>query len=330
MVRFAWNAPNTAFALIRRLGIDCDARQGGTLRAAYRPGHADAVRRLAEQCAARGLPVTLLEADAARDATGSGRWLAILRDASGGDVQPLDYARGLARAAIAAGAAVYGETPATSLKRDGGVWRVATPGGVVVADTVVLGANGYTGDLWPGLRQSVVPVFSSIIATAPLSDNIQATIMPMRASLYESGHVTVYLRVDQRGRLLMGGRGPQRPIEGPAPVDYLRRYAERLWPAVAGAKWTHGWNGQLAITPDSYPHLHRPAPGLIACLGYNGRGVAMSTAMGGEIARLALGAAPGDIALPVTPIRPMRFHGAWRLGVMARVLEGQIRDRLGL
>jgi glycine/D-amino acid oxidase-like deaminating enzyme len=330
MVRFAWGAPNTAFALIRRLGIACDARQGGTLRAAFRPAHAEGVKRLADQCLARGLPVSPLDRDAAREATGADRWLAILRDASGGDVQPLDYARGLARAAIAAGAAVHGGSPVTRLERAGGAWRLETSGGAVIADTVVLGANGYTGDLWPGLRQSVVPVFSSIIATAPLSDNVQATVMPMRAALYESGNVTVYLRVDQNGRLLMGGRGPQSPIAGPRPVDYLRRYAERLWPAVAGVEWTHGWNGQLAITEDHYPHLHRPAPGLIACLGYNGRGVAMSTAMGGEIARLALGAPPEAIALPVTPIRPMRFHGLWRLGVAARVLEGRLRDRLGL
>ncbi|MDO9710555.1 NAD(P)/FAD-dependent oxidoreductase [Paracraurococcus lichenis] len=330
MVRFAWGAPETTFALIRRWQIACDARQGGTLRAAYQPAPAEGVRRSAEQGMRRGFPVTLLERDAARDATGMDRYAAVMRDASGGDLQPLDYARGLARAATQAGARVHGGTPVTALTRAEGRWRIATPSGTVTADTVVLGTNGYTDDLWPGLRRSVVPVFSSIAATAPLPAAAVRGIMPMRASLYESGHITVYLRVDQQDRLLMGGRGPQRPIGDPSPVAYLMRYAERLWPGLAGVAWTHGWNGQLAMTRDHYPHLHQPAPGLICCLGYNGRGVALATAMGGEIARLATGTPAAEIAMPVTPIRPMPFHGFWRVGVAAKVLEGRLRDRLGL
>lgn len=61
-------------------------------------------------------------------------------------------------------------------------------------------------------------------------------------------------------------------------------YAARLWPELGGVTWTHGWNGQLAMTLDHYPHLHEPAPGLLIGLGYNGRGVAMGT-MGRQLAR---------------------------------------------
>ena len=330
MVRFAWGAPQTTFDLIQRHQIACDARQGGTLRAAYRPKHADGVRISAEQGMKRGMPVTLLDPAAAAEATGTDRYLAVMRDASGGDLQPLDYARGLARAAIAAGAKIHGGTPVTGMSRVDGRWQLRTPTGRVTAETVVLGTNGYSTDLLPELRRSVVPVFSSIAATAPLPEEVVRRIMPMRASLYESGHITVYLRVDQHNRLLMGGRGPQQPITDHSPVAYLIRYAERLWPGVAGAQWTHGWNGQLAMTPDHYPHIHQPQPGLICCLGYNGRGVALSTAMGGEIAKLATGTAARDIAMPATPIKPMAFHGFWRMGVMAKVLEGRIKDRLGL
>ncbi len=330
MVRFAWSAPEALFTLVRRWQIECDARQGGTLRAAYRPGHADAVRRSVEQGMRRGMPVSLLEGDAAREATGTGRYLAVTRDASGGDLQPLSYARGLARAAMQAGASVHGGTRVTALKPVGGRWQVVTPTGTVMADRVVLGTNGYTDGLQPGLQQSVVPVFSSIVASAPLSPEVAGAVMPCRGVLYESGNITVYLRIDKDNRLLIGGRGPQRSIGSHKSVEYLIRYAERLWPGLRGVKWTHGWNGQLAMTPDHYPHLHQPAPGLIACVGYNGRGVALSTAMGGEIAKLARGVSPDDIAMPVTPIKPMPFHRFWRLGVQAKVLEGRIKDRLGV
>ena len=47
--------------------------------------------------------------------TGTDRYLCAMLDTRGGDLHPLSYARGLARAAIAAGAAVHGETPALSL-----------------------------------------------------------------------------------------------------------------------------------------------------------------------------------------------------------------------
>ena len=330
MVRFAWSAPEALFTLVRRWQIECDARQGGTLRAAYRPRHGDAVRRSAEQSMRRGLPVSLLEGDAAREATGTGRYVAVMRDASGGDLQPLSYARGLARAAMQAGASVHGGTPVTSIKPLGGRWQVVTPTGTVTADRVVLGTNGYTEGLQTGLQQSVVPVFSSIAASSPLSPEMAGAVMPSRGVLYESGNITVYLRVDKDNRLLIGGRGPQRSIASHKAVEYLIRYAERLWPGLRGVEWTHGWNGQLAITPDHYPHLHQPAPGLIACLGYNGRGVALATAMGGEVAKLAMGAPPNELAMPVTPIKPMPFHRFWRLGVQAKVLEGRIKDRLGL
>lgn len=330
MIRFAWSAPDTLFALIRRWQIQCDARNGGTIRAAVGEAAAVGVRRTAEDCIRRGMPVTVLDQDAARDATGCDRYTTAMLDRRGGDVQPLDLARGLAAAVIKAGGRVHGGTRALSLRREGTQWHVATPSGTLRADSVVLGGNGYTDDLVPGLRRSLVPVFSSIAATAPLPEAVADVVMPSGSVLYESGRITVYLRQDRSNRLLIGGRGPQRPIDDPSPVDYLIRYAERLWPGLRGVTWTHGWNGQLAMTTDHYPHVHEPAPGLFACLGYNGRGVALATAMGAEITRRVMRAPQHTFCMPTSPIRPIRFHGLWRVGVAARVLEGRILDRLGL
>ena len=180
------------------------------------------------------MPVTLLNREQMREMTGTDRYLCAMLDSRGGDLHPLSYARGLARAAIAAGAAVHGETPALSLSREGAHWRIETPRGIVRAEKVLLATNGFTGDLWPGLRRSIVPVFSSITATAPLSDAVARAIMPTRPVLYESGHITVYYRIDAHNRLLMGGRGPMRWISKPADVAYLIRYAERLWPGLKG------------------------------------------------------------------------------------------------
>jgi glycine/D-amino acid oxidase-like deaminating enzyme len=330
MLALSYGAPDALFALVRRHQIACEARQEGTIRAAIDARSAASVARTAEQGARRGWPVSFASAEETAAMTGTRRYAGAMLDARGGDVQPLSYARGLARAAIAQGARIHGDSPATGIVRDGSAWRVTSSAGEVLAEHVVLATNGYTDDLWPGLRRSVVPVFSSIAATEPLPEEIARGMMPRRASLYEAGRITVYYRIDRANRLLIGGRGPQRPIGDVAPIRYLTAYAERLWPAVAKVRWTHGWNGQLAMTQDHYPHLHEPAPGVIAALGYNGRGVAMATAMGRQIARRLTGTPAEALDMPVTSIRPIPFHGFWRIGVAARVWEGRVRDRLGL
>ena len=131
----------------------------------------------------------------------------------------------------------------------------------------MLATDGCTGGLWPMLRTCVVPVFSSIAATAPLAEDVARRIMPLRASLYEAGNITVHDRLDRQGRLLIGGRGPQKPIRDTQPIGYLKSYAARLWPEPAGVEWTHGWNGQLAMTQDQYPHLPNPLQGCLWVLG---------------------------------------------------------------
>jgi glycine/D-amino acid oxidase-like deaminating enzyme len=330
MIAFAYDTPTFTLDLIRRLAIACEARQNGTLRAAYRETNAAAVETTAEQCLRRGMPVSVLDRSAVREATGTDRYVRAMLDRRGGDVHPLSYARGLARAAIAAGAVIHGQTPATSLRREGGRWRVETPRAVVRAEKVLIATNGFTDDLWSGLRRTIVPVFSSIAATEPLPEDLARQIMPTRSVLYESGHITVYYRVDTANRLLMGGRGPMQWIRDPSAVAYLMRYAARLWPALRGVRWTHGWNSRLAMTADHYPHVHEPGSGALIYLGCNGRGVALATAMGKQLARRLIEGETAEIDMPITTLKPIRFHVLWPVAVKSVVLYGRIRDRLGL
>ena len=69
MIAFAYGTTNYTFDLIRRYQIPCEARQNGTLRAAYNEASAAGIENTAKQCIRRGMPVTLLnrEADAGDD-----------------------------------------------------------------------------------------------------------------------------------------------------------------------------------------------------------------------------------------------------------------------
>ena len=329
MNALAGGAPAFVFDLIARHAIRCEARRNGTLRAATRAKHAAQVRDSAQQLARRGAPIELLEGAALERSTGTTRYSVAMWDRRGGDLNPLSYARGLARAAQRAGAAVHGGTRAIAMKRTGALWQVTTPTGTVTAPQVVLASNGYTDDLWPALRQSIVPLFGAIAASEPLPGPIAGRVMPSRAVLYESGAITVYYRVDSAQRLVIGGRGPMREIASTTAIPHLLKYARILWPELAETRWTHAWGGRLAMTRDHYPHVHEPADGVLICLGYNGRGVAMSTAMGAQIAgRLIDRAARFD--MPITGLKTLPLHSLWPLAVRAAIAHGRVSDFLGL
>jgi glycine/D-amino acid oxidase-like deaminating enzyme len=329
MNALAGAAPGFVFDLIQRHAIRCEARQNGTLRAAVGANHAAAIRISVEQLIRRGAPVEYWEGPEVARATGTARYVAALVDRRGGDLNPLSFARGLARAAIGAGALVHGGTRVSRLESAGGSWKLHTDRGSVVAEQVVLATNGYTDDLWPGLRRTIVPLFGAIAATAKLPDEIARTIMPGRSVLYESGAITVYYRLDAQQRLLIGGRGPMREINAVAAIPHLLAYARKLWPMLGSIEWTHAWGGRLAMTRDHYPHVHEPAQGVLACLGYNGRGVALATTMGSQLAqRLAKPSVAID--MPIKTIRTIGLHALWPIAVRAAIAHGRLRDYLGV
>jgi glycine/D-amino acid oxidase-like deaminating enzyme len=329
MNTLAGRAPSLVFELIERHSIACEARRNGTLRAAIRPKHAAAIRTTVEQLARRGAPVEYLDRGAVAALTGTGRYVGAMLDRRGGDLNPLGFARGLAKAAILAGAAIHAGTRVSGIRRLGTGWRLEAARGSVISPHVVLATNGYTDRLWPQLRRTIVPLFGAIAATDQLPEPAARAVLPGRSVLYESGAVTVYYRVDADRRLLIGGRGPMREIDSTDAISHLLKYARELWPILDGVRWTHAWGGRLAMTRDHYPHIHEPAPGVLACLGYNGRGVAMATAMGAQLAqRIMRPDLPFD--MPVTDMKTIALHPFWPAAVKAAILYGRASDFLGL
>lgn len=331
LVRLAGEAPGVLFDLVERLGIECEARRSGTLCVAQRAAQLPALAAAARQWQRRGAKVEAWDAGQVFAATGCTRFAGGTFDARGGSVNPLALARGLAAAAIGAGARIFGASRASRLQRDGGGWRVHAGSGSVRADAVILATDGYSDGLWPGLRTSIIPIHSSIIASAPLPAALAAGVLPAGAVVYEAGEVTMYYRRDREGRLLMGGRGPQRGTPRRSDFEHLVRHALTLWPQLAKVEWTHWWSGQFALTPDYYPRLHRPEPGLLIALGYSGRGVALATAIGPHLAAAAAGDAAADpMPLPETPIRQVPLHGLWPLAVAGRVALSRIAGQFGM
>ena len=330
MIRLGATAPDLVFELIGRHRIDCDPVRGGTIRAAVSKRSETGIREFHRQWKARGAPVELLDRAGMSAATGTNAYPLGCLDRRGGNLNPLGYARGLAEAALGAGARIYSGTPALKLSPVGDTWAIDTPTGRVRAKRVVLVTNGYTDDLWPNLKRTIVPVYSSIVASAPLANEVAASILPARPVLYEMSAAYAYYRLDAQNRFLMGGRSVLRDSSNFADYAELIAYAKRLFPQLGDVTWTHCWNGQTAITWDHLPHIHEPAPGLHIGLGYNGRGIAMATAMGRMLAKRAAGGSIEELDLPVSRMAPITGHTAWPLAVTARLKWELLRERMGI
>jgi glycine/D-amino acid oxidase-like deaminating enzyme len=74
-----------------------------------------------------------------------------------------------------------------------------------------------------------------------------------------------------------------------------------MFPALDGVRFTHRWAARDTLTPELLPHLYEPCPGLFAALGFNGRGLAIGTALGSVLARRVLGEPAQAMPFPTTP-----------------------------
>jgi glycine/D-amino acid oxidase-like deaminating enzyme len=242
-------------------------------------------------------------------------------------VQPRSYLYGLARAVQRLGGRIFLRSAATRLEASDGQWRVHTTGGQVSAPTAVLATNAYTDALVDALRTSVVAVPSFQVATAPLPPALRAGILPQGQAASDTWHLLRYYRLSPDGRLVMGSRG----FFGAAPVATLARHhyraVQEIFPQLRGLRYEYHWGGMVAMTRDHLPHLHELAPGLLAGLGYNGRGVAMATVMGRLLARRIQGVPAAELGFPVTPLQPIRLHRFSQIGVRLAIGYLQLRDR---
>jgi glycine/D-amino acid oxidase-like deaminating enzyme len=93
--------------LVARHGIDCEFSVPGIIMAAHTEAAMRKTEKRVDYWAARGRPVELLDRRKAADMIGSDYYLGAWIDRRGGRINPLAYVRGLARAAIKAGAALH-------------------------------------------------------------------------------------------------------------------------------------------------------------------------------------------------------------------------------
>ena len=320
LVDFAKGTADAVFELIDKHGMDVPRTRQGWIQGAHTPAALQLAERRTRDWQAQGVAARQLERSEIARLLGTDKYFGGWLDPRGGGVQPLSYARELARAAQSAGVVIHTGTPVTQLTQAHGKWQAATARGPrVTAERVVMCTNGYTDGLWPGLRKTIINANSFQVATEPLPEAMRKTVLPEGHVSSDARNLLLYYRLDHAGRLLMGGRGTFREPDAGQPGDWshLEHVVAKLFPQAVGVPIAYRWCGHVAITRDYLPHLHEPAPGLLIDIGCQGRGVGLQTRMGQALAQYV---ATGDRkALPVQPsdMRPFPLYGLRRLYVSA-------------
>ena len=292
-------APGYVMSLIERHQIRCEATRTGTIHAAHSPAGYEDLARRTEEWIRLGAPVDLLSREETTAKIGSTAFHGGLLDRRAGTINPMGYVRGLARAAVAAGAGLSVGVTARKLTRDADRWIIETDRGRVSARFVVLGTNAYTDNLWPGLKQTFTMIHYFQAATSPLGP-LGDFILSERQGIWDTGKIMFSMRRDAFGRLIVGSMGRVIGNDKGLSHRWARQRIRAIFPELSNIEFEKFWHGRIAMTPDHLPRIFRLADGLYTPIGYNGRGIAPGTVFGKAMAELLAGGNEEDLPLPVT------------------------------
>jgi glycine/D-amino acid oxidase-like deaminating enzyme len=310
------DSASTLFDVVQKYKIDAEQEQSGWVQPVHSPGRIKIAERRVKQWSKFGAPVELLSRDEVRDMTGSDAWFGGFWNKTGGHVNPLALARGLARAALSLGARIYARSPAISFERRNDKWIVKTEKGEISGRALVMATNAYSGafskSLVPDIATEVMPVLSWQMSTQPLSDNVRKTIIPGRQAMSDTHGELYFARYDARNRLVTGGAvlGPGNKVE--RIKARVTERLQRLWPQIGEVSFDYVWNGYVGMTADFLPRIHRLGPNAYGWTGCNGRAVALTIPLGRELSRAVQGVPESELALPFTEPVTYMAHGLLR------------------
>ncbi|HLT19972.1 MAG TPA: FAD-dependent oxidoreductase, partial [Thermomicrobiales bacterium] len=310
-----------------REGFDMDFVRGGYIRLARSPYQVEVLER--EQRALEefgfGEDSEVLDAEQVAERVTVAGALAGHFNRNSAKIHPAKLARGLARAVERRGATIYEQTEVTGYTT-GAYPALHTARGHARAKTIVLAGESYLSR-FPQLRRRVMPVYSLITLTEPLSPaDWQAIGWEAREGLSSATHMVKYLTHTADGRILFGGRGApyhfgsriKDEYDRHAPTLRMLQDDVRAWfPMLKDVRFTHSWGGPLGWPRDYVPTVsYDPAEGLAAAFGYTGTGVGPSNLFGRVLADLITRADSELTRLPLVNRRgrkwepePLRFLG---------------------
>ena len=325
----AENAKNLVKQLISKHKIDCYLKPG-IAHATFSASETAHEHAYVEHLQSRyGYDqITALSEEALSAVCPSPRYKGGSLDMGAAHLHPLNYALGLARACEKAGVTFYENTHVHHIE-DGAKVTVRCDTGRVLADHVILAANGYLGGLNRRVAGRVMPINNFIAATEPLGEDA-ARVLTKDIAVADSKFVVNYFRLSSDNRLLFGG-GESYGYKFPDIDKTVRKPMIDIYPHLKDIRFDYTWGGTLAITMKRLPYLARLAPNILSASGYSGHGVGTATQAGKLMADAIAGEATGFDTMARIPNTPFPGGAALRTPLLTLAMTWYaLRDRLGV
>jgi glycine/D-amino acid oxidase-like deaminating enzyme len=333
--RDAWRqaeraAVNLVDDLTTRFGIDVDRHSNGETQLAHRPKDMEEMRaQVGYYADSYGIEARLTEKSNLESEGMNAGFHGALTIPVGFGLNPRKYIDGLAVAAENAGAQIFHDTPATSVTRENGKFRVETPTGAVIAEKVIFATNGYSSeDLPDWFAARYMPTQSSIIVTRPMTQSeLDAQGWTSMQASYDTRHLLHYFRLMPDNRMLFGVRGGLMASAGSEERTIKRARADfdAMFPAWRDVATPNAWSGMVCIARNRMPFVGEipNESGIFASLCYHGNGVAMASYSGALLADLVQEKSSSRI-YPNVMKRPLaRFElGRFRRAIMPFAYAG--------
>jgi gamma-glutamylputrescine oxidase len=205
-------------------------------------------------------------------------------------LHPLNYAIGLAAAAIAQGVRIHEDSDVWRLQREDHHWVISTPQGELQAEHVVLACGGYLAGLRRQIDRAILPIATYVMVTEPLGERLD-DCLHTRAAVYDTRFAFDYYRPLPDKRLLWGGRISIRNRSASAVQRLLTRDLLRVFPALRDTRIEYAWSGLMSYARHQMPQIGSSGDGLWWAQAFGGHGLA-PTCAAGEL--LASAIAEGD------------------------------------
>ena len=324
--------------------IDCDYAKGGVLVAGTSRPELQRLRAGYDEMRGYGFAeddFRWLEADAFAERVRIHGALGGMYSPHCAAIQPAKLARGLASFLATRGVVVFEQSAVRTIEN--GV--LTTARGRIRADNLLRCTEGYACRL-PGLKRSILPLHSMMIATEPLPDSVWNEIgLHGRPTFADHRRTVTYGQRTADDRLAFGTRGLY--YYGSGIRDYFDRGDPsfvhthstllELFPSLSGVEITHRWGGALGVTRDWAPFVQFDSrTGLGAVGGYAGNGVAAANLAGRTLAELVLRETTERTSFAWVnhpsrewepePLRWLGSQGVRRMGELADAAENKGRD----
>ena len=333
MYRTGYQAVDSLVEMVETLGLtEARLHMGGHIAAAHNPHALLGLQATANwiERETGGRSSVMISAAEVAELTGSKIFAGGLLTPKAGGIHPLNYARGIARSLNDRGVKMFINSPAERVSREGERVVVQTPQGKVSARQVIYATNGYS-DLTRAtdtLHRRLIPFRSAIIATEPLPVAILAGLLPGGQVCGDTKRMLRWFRV-VGDRLIFGGRGAFGKNDSDSAFRTLQRSMGDVFPILRDYKIDYRWSGLVAMTLDYLPHAGQLDDRSFYAIGYNGGGVAMSTYMGTQLAKMTAGEKVDLGLLCGEKFNPIPMHAFRAPGVRLAAGWQQFLDVIG-